>query len=405
MPDREQITSAWGPWYHASWLKRRLGLIPPAEAEAAYYAQSQSDRLVAHTSPSVRNRGRLRTSKVAAEEIGVPAKQDAWFLRMPPNTFGIAFGLAGLALLWTAVHTLLAKVGPIMVGTFAIAAVVWVVLLGAYLVKSVRRPQAVRTDVTHTIQSPFLSLAPISGMVLGSVLQQWAPVAALWLVAVCAALTLGYGGWLTGQWIVGPLDQQQLHPGYFLPTVAGGLVGCAALHSVGLTSAAYMAFGIGIVCWFVIGSVLLQRLFFLPSLPPPLLPLLAIEVAPPAVAGNAWFALHDGRVDPVQLGLAAYTLLMVVVQLRLVPAYLKLSFTPAFWAFAFSYTSVAVYGARWLVREDPPGAAVLAWTLVVVVTLFVLWIAVRTVVELRRGRYFPAVPVAPAPVSAAAPQA
>lgn len=336
----------------------------------------------------------------------VPATRDSWFLRMPPNTFGIAFGLAGLALLWTAVHSLLAQVGPVMVMTFAIAAAVWVVLLVGYLAKAAMRPRAVWADLTHTIQAPFVSLAPISGMVLGAVLHQWAPAAALWLVAVCAAIALVYGGWLTGQWIVKPLNQEHLHPGYFLPTVAGGLVGCAALHTVGLTSAAYMAFGIGIVCWFVIGSVLLQRLFFLPSLPPALMPLLAIEVAPPAVAGNAWFALHEGRVDPVQLGLAAYTLLMVVVQVRLLPEYAKLRFSPAFWAFAFSYTSVAVYGARWLVREDHAGAAVLAWSLVVGVTLFVLWISVRTIVELRRGSYFPT-PAAgpPAPAGAPAPAA
>ena len=315
---------------------------------------------------------------------------DPWFLRMPPNTFGIAFGLSGLALLWTAVHSLLAGVAPIMIATFLLAAAVWLLLTVAYLLKAVRRPRAVWADMTHTIQAPFLSLLPISGLVLGSVVHQWLPTMGFWWVTVSALVTLGYGGWLTGQWIVAPLNEDDLHPGYFLPTVAGGLVGCSALHVVGLTSAAYMAFGIGIICWLVIGSVLLYRLFLRPPLAAALVPLLAIEVAPPAVAGNAWFALHEGRADPVQLGLAAYALFMSIVQLRLLPEYLRLRFMPSFWAFAFSYTSVAVYAGRWLVRQNPPGAAVMAWSLVLGVSALVVWISARTVMDMRRGVYFPA---------------
>ena len=32
------------------------------------------------------------------------------------------------------------------------------------------------------------------------------------------------GGWLTGQWITGGIDPDAVHPGYFLPTAAGGLM-------------------------------------------------------------------------------------------------------------------------------------------------------------------------------------
>ena len=34
--------------------------------------------------------------------------------------------------------------------------------------------------------------------------------------------TVLHGGWVTGQWFVVDLDRSKLHPGYFLPTVAGG---------------------------------------------------------------------------------------------------------------------------------------------------------------------------------------
>lgn len=39
------------------------------------------------------------------------------------------------------------------------------------------------------------------------------------------------GGVLTGQWIAAGVDHDSIHPGYFLPTVAGGLVGANAASS------------------------------------------------------------------------------------------------------------------------------------------------------------------------------
>ena len=39
------------------------------------------------------------------------------------------------------------------------------------------------------------------------------------------SVVVGLGGWLTGQWVVTDLALDHVHPGYFLPTVAGGYVG------------------------------------------------------------------------------------------------------------------------------------------------------------------------------------
>ena len=47
--DVENATAAWVHWYNTSRLMHRLGLIPPVEAEAAYYHQQQNNRPVVHT--------------------------------------------------------------------------------------------------------------------------------------------------------------------------------------------------------------------------------------------------------------------------------------------------------------------------------------------------------------------
>jgi tellurite resistance protein len=116
---------------------------------------------------------------------------------------------------------------------------------------------------------------------------------------------------------------------------------------------------------------------------------MAIEVAPPVVAGNAWFALDGGRADAVAFILAGYAFLMVVVQLRLVPLYRTAPFGPAFWSFSFAYAAVAAFALHWLTAQDPAGAG--GWAVAVLVLLTAGYVALvaRTVLGLARRSFLP----------------
>jgi transposase InsO family protein len=48
LADLEEMTSAWVHWYNTDRLMHRLGRIPPAEAEAAYYTMSNTATPAAH---------------------------------------------------------------------------------------------------------------------------------------------------------------------------------------------------------------------------------------------------------------------------------------------------------------------------------------------------------------------
>ena len=199
-----------------------------------------------------------------------------------------------------------------------------------------------------------------------------------------------HGSWFTGQLIYAEYTLDQLHPGYFIPTVAGGLLASVAAVQVGQTGLAWVLFGYGMIAWLVIGSIILGRLFFGLRLPEALVPTLAIQVAPGAVASLAWFSLDGGRIDTVARLFAGYGVLMVVAQVRLLPAYLRLRFSGAFWAFAFSWTAVATVGLHWIRETGPAGGDVGAALVLAAATLLVGAIAVRTVVALYRGEPVPA---------------
>jgi tellurite resistance protein len=306
--------------------------------------------------------------------------------RFSPNLFAIPFGLAGLAEAWHAAEQTLHTPEEIPDSLSIVAALAWATLMVCYSAQGTRNNFA---DFRNKTFSPFISLAPITGMLLATTLSVRAFAVGQALVVVFLIATLLVGGFLTGEWIVASLDHDTVHPGYFLPTVAGGLVGAFCAAEVHLHALANASFGIGVLCWVLIGSTVLNRLFFHAPLPPPLVPTLAIELAPPAVAGIAYFALTGGRTDIIAQALAGYTVLMILVQGRMLPTFARLKFAPSFWAFTFSWAATATDALEWIELRKPPGATAYAVAILTVITVFIGYIAARTAVLIARGQLLP----------------
>ena len=152
-----------------------------------------------------------------------------------------------------------------------------------------------------------------------------------------------------------------MHPGYFPADRGRRTDRRNRPESVGLHDLALMAFGIGLICWIVLGPCCSSdcssgpccRLRWSPCWP-------SSWPRPPwrATRGRA-----EPETDPVQYGLGAYTLLMALVQLRLIPEYRKAPFGASYWAFAFSYAAAATYAMHWLHLSPFPGGPVTAWVL------------------------------------------
>jgi len=311
-------------------------------------------------------------------------------LAIPLNFFAITMGLAGLAGVWRLAGDLSHLPAWIGDALYVVTAGVFLLLIVAFAMKLLLTPKAVMAELTHPVLGPFCSLLPMSGMLLALGLQPYASRVALVLFLVFFIATVLLGGWMTGQWIVAKLDAETFHPGDFLPTVAGALVGADGAGHFGLIGLGWMSFGIGMMCWVVLGSIMLNRLFFRADLPPGLVPTLAIEMAPPVVAGNAYFTLTSGRMDSVAYVLAGYAVLMVLVQVRLVPLYVKTLFAPSFWALTFAYAAVASDAMRWITVEHPSGAIVLGSVLLAAITFLIAGMALRSLIALRQGTFLPA---------------
>ncbi len=89
---------------------------------------------------------------------------------------------------------------------------------------------------------------------------------------------------------------------------------------------------------------------------------------------------------------------MVVLQLRLAPMYVRLSFSAAFWAFTFPTAAVGLDGVQWLQTTRPTGFTAYTAIVLGIVTSVVASIATRSVLALSRHQFFPATPVTTEPL-------
>ena len=253
-----------------------------------------------------------------------------------------------------------------------------------YAAQGARR---VLADLRDPVQSPFVAVPSITAMMLAAALASVAFTAGRVLVVIFLAITIAVGAWLIGWWITGDTGQASVHPGYYLPTVAGGLVGATTLMQVNLRGLAEASFGLGLLSWLLLGCVVMSRLITAKALPVALQPAAAIELAPPAMAGVAWFALEGRGVNLIAAAIGGYLVLMALVQVRLVPVYLKLRFSPGFWLFTFAYAIGITCALEWITRTNPPGASAYAIAAITAITIFIGAIAARTVIALARGQF------------------
>jgi len=309
--------------------------------------------------------------------------------RITANLFGIPLGLCGLAQCWTTAGNLdITPRWPADVLWIATAAV-WVIVATAYFGRY-HRPTDLASQLADPKFGPFVPVSALVPVLLASALARHAPTAGHVLFWVAMVVTLLLGGWLFGQWMLSASPLAQWHPGYFLPTVGGGLLSAIVAISLGERTLGQLLFGYGVISWVVLGPIIRLRLFTQPALPVPLRSTLAIEMAPPVIAGIAWFQLNGGQVDVVACFLAGYAFLMAAVQVRLLPLYRRIPFGPPWWAFSFPYAAAVGYAIQWINAEHIGGMAAWTWSLVIITTGAYVALLARTGGALVTHRFLPA---------------
>ncbi len=314
----------------------------------------------------------------------------------PASFFGMPLGLLGLGLAWrTAVRTwaLPAFIPEVILG---VGVALWAVLTVSYAARWVFARGDVLAEFDHPVLCCFVGLAPVTASLSALALLPYVRPLAVTLFALGAAGTLGFALYRTGRLWMGGRALGATTPVLYLPAVAGSFVTATALSVMGWRDWGQLAFGAGAFSWLAIESVLLHRLYSGPVLPPPLRPLLGIQLAPPAVGALAYLNIGSGAPDVLAQALVGYALLQALLLARLAPWILAQPFAASFWAFSFGAAALAGAVVK-LAAMNAPVEQALAPAVFTLANVFIAGLLLRTLALLASGKLLTASTPAPVP--------
>jgi tellurite resistance protein len=309
--------------------------------------------------------------------------------RIPASFFAIVMGLGGLGYAWRTAGRTYPVLAPFGEALVLLAAALWMLLASAYIAKWASAPAAARSEWTHPVQAAFVAIIPASLLLLLPALEPRIGVTGPALFFLLACVQVVVTAAMFARWISGRAEPATLTPAWHLAAVAGHLFAAGAAAAFGYKLTGWCFFGAGILAWIIIDSIVLHRLATHEPLAPALRPLIAIEVAPPAVALIVYLALGDGEADALALGLFGWGLFVAVVLAILWRWLCEAPFGPAYWAFTLPVAALSMAAWRIAHATAAEPALYFALALFLAANALIGFIAWRTVTALARGRFVP----------------
>lgn len=305
---------------------------------------------------------------------------------LPITFFATVMGLAGFSLAW---RKAVALGAPELVSTvlFWAALAAGAAVTVAYVAKMVRFPDAVRAEMRHPVRLAFVPTSTIALLLLATAGREIVPGLAtvLWWVGAVGQVFLTLfvlSAWIGRQ----TFTSNHVTPAWFIPVVGLVVVPLAGVH-VGPLWLSRFAFWTGMLLWLALLPIVLQRLFVHDQpVPAPLLPTLAVLVAPPSVGFLAWAALNGGTIDAAGEALLDVAILFGLLFGSLALRLRRLPFFLSWWAFAFPLAALSTAVTAMADVQDVLALTAGAWVLLATISALVVVLTARTTAAMLAGR-------------------
>lgn len=308
---------------------------------------------------------------------------------IPVNYFGMTLGLFSLGLAWRYAEQASLNVPTWMDHLIlASSSIIWLGLLVTYLYKWLKARPAAQGEFNHPVLSGFISLIPITTMLMGLTLLPYSYLLAACFIGIGTVAQLGFLAYRTGGLLQGTHNDLAQTPVLYLTNVATNFVSTIGLANLGYIEIAYLFFGMGMFSWLSLEPAILRRLRNLGPLDPALRPTLGIQLAPGFVAASTLIHMLHGAPSHWVLILAGYGSLQLLILLRLLPWILEKGFNMGFWAFSFGLGSMAYVGVYLQhALGTAPGIATLGQAFFIIGNLGVFILVAGTFYLIGRGKF------------------
>ena len=306
---------------------------------------------------------------------------------LPISLFGSTMGLTGLSVAWKLAHAIFGM--PLWASDLIalVAILAFITLVLAYGVKLAHAPDKVLAEFRHPIAGNLFGTFLISALLLPIVIAPLSLVTAqvLWVIGAVGMLLFAWT--MVSRWMS---DRQQVAhatPAWIVPVV-GMLDVPLALPSLGLPPMPeVMLFSLAVGLFFAVPifTLVFSRLLFEAPMPDALQPTLLVLVAPFSV-GFATYVITVGKIDLFAQALyllMLFVLAVLIGRLRLLRR--GCPFRVTWWAVSFPLASSAVAALRFVTADSNWFTTEIAWLLLVLATVTIAGLLVRTLVGVAQG--------------------
>jgi len=295
-------------------------------------------------------------------------------------------GLCGLAIAWQQMGALLGLSPLLGTGLALLATVVFILAAAAYGSKLAFFPGSVREEWKNPIRISFFPTVSISLLLLSYV---WiaVPELSLWIWAAGALLQIVLTLAVLNSWIHQAHYQPgHANPSWFIPVVGTIIVPISGVHH-GFIEISWFYFSVGILFWMVILNIVIYRLFFHEPLPQRLTPMLFILLAPPSL-GFISYTMLVGGMDVFAHILYDTALFMAAILIMNGIRFYRCGFFLSAWAYSFPLAAFTIATMRMSRLTDSAFFKGVAFVLIGLLSVLLLWLFVRTLKIVLSGQVF-----------------
>ncbi len=311
----------------------------------------------------------------------------SWLMHVPVPLFAVVMGTTGLGLAWRKAHEVLHVPALVSDSILALATAIFVAVTLLYALKALRHFDEVRAEFQHPVRSNFFPAFSISLLLLAIAALPLGSGLALGLWGVGLSLHLLATVNLMGRWLTRNHPITAITPAWFIPVVGNILVPVAGAR-LGFHELSWFFFAIGLIFWVLLFTIVFYRVVFHPPMPAKLVPTLFILIAPPAVGAVSYMALTGGAVDTFTRILVYGALFLTLLNLSLARQYRKLPFAVSWWAFTFPMAAVTIACLGFCQAMDHSAMTAISWGLLILTTVIVTAVFLRTLKALFAGALF-----------------
>lgn len=258
----------------------------------------------------------------------------------PIMMYVVIMGMSGLTITYQKA-TLLLGIPAIFGMVFMyITTSTFIIVTFIYIVKFIKYRSAVKKEFSHPIRINFFAAVSISMLMLAIIFKEINPMisACFWYPGTLLHFYLTMH--IISFWINHNQELNHSNPAWFIPIVGNVLVPIAGFDFVSNGILMYF-FSVGMFFWFILFSIIFNRIIFHNQLVVKFMPTLFILIAPPAVGFIAYFKMF-GVIDMFATFLFNIAIFFTLLILFMYKNFIKIKFFISWWAYVFPVAAMTI---------------------------------------------------------------